>query len=158
MDVMTTATEPMLPSDQDARMAKESSRTLAPLLRDAGERGDIHLRVAGEPGQDAEIRLPRSAARLLLGALQEMAKGHGVAMVPIHAELTTQEAADLLRVSRPFLIKMLDAGKLPFRRVGAHRRVLYADVARYAQEERRRREGVLVERIAETARLGLYES
>lgn len=73
------------------------------------------------------------------------------------AELTTQQAAELLRVSRSSLIKMLDEGKLPYRKVGAHRRVRYEDALLYVRNERARRARVIEELVAETERLGLSE-
>ena len=72
-------------------------------------------------------------------------------------ELTTQQAAELLRVSRPSLIKMRDERKFPYRKVGAHRRVRYEDVILYLETERARRKKVVEELVAETERLGLYE-
>jgi excisionase family DNA binding protein len=94
---------------------------------------------------------------VLAGALQQMADGHGVLLLPIDAELTTQQAANLLRVSRPFLIKLLEQRKLPYRKVGAHRRLLARDVPRYAAAERARWDRVLQELAEETEQLGLYE-
>jgi len=149
------ATEPIRPTDHDSRVARASGRELARLLRDDGKRGEIPVHLTTEDGRDVELTLPRSTLRLLQQALEQMAEGRGVALVPVAEELTTQEAADLLRVSRPFLIKLLDAGAIPCRRVGTHRRVLYSDVQRYLQEERRRREGVMQELASETERLGL---
>jgi excisionase family DNA binding protein len=115
----------------------------------------VHVRIEG--GSPTEVALPPSAARLLLGALEEIGKGHGVTLVPTDAELTTQEAADLARVSRPFFIKLLKEGKISYRMVGSHRRVLYRDVVRYNEAEEERRMKVMEELVAETELLGLYE-
>ena len=78
-----------------------------------------------------------------------------VTVLPVDTELTTQQAAELLRVSRPSLIKMLDEKKLPYRKVGAHRRVRYEDVLNYLETERARRKRVMEELVAETERLHL---
>ena len=71
--------------------------------------------------------------------LTEMGKGNGIALIPVHAEVTTQQAADLLNVSRPFLIEQLEKGLIPFRKVGAHRRMFFRDVMTYKQRIDRNR-------------------
>lgn len=81
------------------------------------------------------VPLPRSAVRLLRQILAEMAEGNGVTIVPVAAELTTQQAADLLGVSRPFLVKELDEERLPFRWVGTHRRIQLDDLIRYRERK-----------------------
>jgi excisionase family DNA binding protein len=77
--------------------------------------------------------LPAAAVRLLGALLTELAKGNAVTLMPHHAELTTQEAADLLNVSRPFLVSLLENGQLPHHKVGRHRRVRFADLMTYKQ-------------------------
>ncbi len=144
------------PTQQDAKLARESSAALAPLMRDADANRLPHILVRTEDNREADIALPASVLRLILGALQEMGKGNAVTLLPLQAELTTQQAADMMRVSRPSLIKMLDDGKLPFRKIGAHRRILYSDVLSYIQTEHARRTSVMEELVAETERLGLY--
>jgi len=153
MKMMTRAEEPVTPTDQESDIARESSRQLAEVLAQSGTSGELRLRLR----TGREIRLPHSALRVLAGALQQMADGHGVLLLPVDAELTTQQAADLLRVSRPFLIKLLEQGKLPYRRVGAHRRLPARDVLRYAAAERARREHIMQELAEETERLELHE-
>ncbi len=157
MKLVAEVQETVTPTDQEARLAQEASRELeAALARGAGDAApQLRLRVGGSGA--ANIRVPEPALRLLIGVLREMAEGHGVLVLPVEAELTSQQAADVLRVSRPFLIKLLDQGKLPYRRVGAHRRLLARDVLRYAAEERARRERVMQELTDESERLGLYE-
>ena len=102
-----------------------------------------------------KLELPTFAARLLLDALTALAEGHAVTVVPVPAELTTQEAADVLNVSRPYLIKLLDERKLPYRRVGNRRKVLLEDVLRYRQRDDRARQEILDELSREAQAVGL---
>lgn len=88
-----------------------------------------------------ELVLPRAAVELLAGVLAHMAAGRGVSIVPDHAELTTQQAADMLNVSRPHLIGLLQAEEIDYRKVGTHRRVRAASLLEYMRrDDRRRRE------------------
>lgn len=118
----------LVPSDDDARLAEQSSRQLAG-VRDSA-RKSLSLRVESDRGE-LLIPIPESLFRVILDTLLNIAKGNAVALVPLHAELTTQEAADLLNVSRPFLIQLLESRQLPHRMVGTHRRVLFRDLMDY---------------------------
>lgn len=123
----TTATAP--PSKEDVELARASGQRLAPLAR----RGrPLTLRVR-DAGKEATIELPAGAVKLLQAILEDMASGRAVTIVPQNAELTTQQAADFLNVSRPFLVQLLEQKKLPFRLVGSHRRVRFEDVLRFKE-------------------------
>lgn len=115
-----------LPDPQSVHLALESSAALARLLRDHPEQDRAHVRMDG-----TDLILPRQAIELLRGLLSEMAQGNAVTILPVHAELTTQEAANLLNVSRPHLVKLLEEGQLPFSKVGTHRRISLAELMAY---------------------------
>jgi excisionase family DNA binding protein len=154
---MLTANQLILPTDQDARLARETSEALAPLI--AAEIR-AHLHISADNHQEADLRLPLPALRLLLELLQEMGRGNSVSITPVAKEYTTQQAADFLMVSRPYLIEeLLEKGRLPYRKVGNRRRIRYEDLLRYREAEEQemaRREKVMLDLMAETERLGLY--
>ncbi len=106
---------------------------------------------------DADTRLvvPRPAVELLARILAHMAAGRGVSVVPEHAELTTQQAADLLNVSRPYLIGLLDAGEIEYRKVGTHRRIFAGSLVAYKQRDDARRRVAADELAQQTQDLGL---
>jgi excisionase family DNA binding protein len=108
----------MIPNAHDMQLAAESRLTLGALAQTSG---DFTLTVAGEGGVPTQIRVPSSAMQLLFAALSEMACGNAVSLLPMNAELTTQQAADLLNVSRPYLVGLLEKGDMPFRKVGVQR-------------------------------------
>lgn len=101
------------------------------------------------------VRIPTSALRLLLEVLTEIGQGNAVSIIPIHAELTTQEAADVLNVSRPFLVQLLEKGEMPFHKIGTHRRVRYQDVISYKKRIDTERRKALEELAAEAQELGM---
>jgi len=146
-------TEPVAPTDTDAQLARESARVLSPQLATAN--GTMQLRVVGPDGSGEAVTIPTAAFRLLVTILVQMASGNAVRLIPHHAELTSQEAAELLNVSRPYLVRLLDDGRIPFRRVGTHRRVLFKDVMTYKAEHRRARKAALDELTRLDQELGL---
>lgn len=146
-------TEPITPTEADAVLARESVRRLASQL--AKVNGSMQLRVVEPDGASETVTIPRAAFRLLVTILAEMAGGNAVRLIPHHAELTTQEAAELMNVSRPYLVRLLDNGRIPFHRVGTHRRVLFKDVMAYRAEHRRARRAALDELTRLDQELGL---
>lgn len=121
--------EPMIPSDTEIELARNSSRVLSSLNLKKNRTIDIVLETGNHLHRS--VTLPLSAFKLLINILTQMAEGNAVTLIPVHAELTTQEAADLLNVSRPFLIRLLEEKKIPFRKVGTRRRVLFQDLMDY---------------------------
>jgi excisionase family DNA binding protein len=102
------------------------------------------------------LSVPGAALPLLASLLQELSRGKGVVFVTTDTELTTQQAADFLHVSRPYLVKLLDQGKIPFRKVGVRRRVHLQDVLSYMEASGDAAAKALDEMAAENQRLGLY--
>lgn len=150
---MTTLTEPRLPTVPEIEAARAAVEQLRDLHLVEG-RTTVALR-AMEDGTEAVVDLPRPAFDLLLDILSQLASGHAVTIVPVHAELTTQQAADLLNVSRPFLIALLEQGRIPFRRVGNHRRVRFEDVIQYRRAQQQESKAAMADLAAEAQRLDL---
>ena len=129
------ALETALPVEREVAAAVESQRALAAFLSTQFETQRIQIFDA--KNQAHQVELPTSALRLLVDVLSELAEGNAVKVVPIHAELTTQEAADMLNVSRPHLVKLLESGALAFHKSGKHRRIRFADLMTFKTEQDR---------------------
>lgn len=142
--------ETVAPSEADTLLAQESSRQLA--ARKLGKRLSVRIRVGD--GEDSEpVVVPTSAVRLFLHMLAEMSQGNAVTLIPTHAELTTQQAADLLNVSRPYVVKLLDEGRIPSRSVGKYRRVRFDDLMNYKRKDDEARAKILDQLSAEAQEL-----
>ena len=143
--------EPVLPGAEDVAQAQEAARALAQFAAEA-PKAQISIE---DDSHRTHVVLPRAAVQLLLGILREMAQGHAVTLIPIHAELTTQQAADLLNVSRPYLVSLLESNAIPYRKVGTRRRVLFEHLMAYKKSEDVKRLEVLNELTREAQELGL---
>jgi excisionase family DNA binding protein len=148
--------EPVAPTSEDARLAKVSANRLSMFLESqpAGKR-ELNVQVGKDDEGTETVAIPTSAMRLFLGVLEHMARGEAVMLIPLHAELTTQQAADLLQVSRPYLVNnLLKGGKIPFRDVGSHRRILFRDLMSYKHQAETEQRAALKELAGLTEELG----
>lgn len=118
-----------LPLEREVQVAIKGQRALEAYL--ATQFDTQRIQIFDEQNEAHSVELPTSALRLLVDILEALAAGNAVKVVPVHAELTTQEAADLLSVSRPHLIKLLESGDLSYHKTGKHRRVRFADLMDY---------------------------
>ncbi len=143
--------EPVLPSAEEALMAKEVSRQLAGSAR---TNKPLPMQISAKKKSE-EILLPASAVQLLMRILNEMAQGNAITIFPQHAELTTQQAADVLSVSRPFLVKLVEQRKLPCKKVGRHRRIRFEDLMECKRKMELDREKALAELAAEAQELDM---
>jgi excisionase family DNA binding protein len=136
----------IVPTHEDTRLATESSRILS-------MRPTSHPHIQFEDGKT--LPLPPALFQAPTQLLTEISQGHAVTLIPIHAELTTQEAADYLNVSRPYLIKLLETGKIAHHKVGTHRRVRFTDVQTFQRTQTEQRARMLDELAAQAQELGL---
>lgn len=118
-----------LPTAEEAALARLCSQDLSAVIDTKSEAQELTL--TDRDGVAHKVSIPVSALRLFVDLLTELGEGNMVKLVPIHAELTTQEAADLLNVSRPTLIKLLDEAAIPYHRTGNRRKILFADLQKY---------------------------
>jgi excisionase family DNA binding protein len=139
------------PSAQDAALARASGQRLS---RYKGRNQSLSIRVL-DAEQDQPLELPAGAVSLLMNILEAMAAGQGVSIIPENAELTTVQAANVLNVSRPYLIKLLAEKAIPHRKVGKHRRILMEDVMAYKRRTDQEREAVLDQLAREAQEEGM---
>lgn len=135
----------ILPTPSDSELALEASREISRLPS-----AELRVRI-----DDKEVVLPRAATKLIQHLLTEMAHGNAVTLIPIHAELTTQEAADFLNVSRPHLVGLLEQKKIAFHKVGTHRRIRFEDLMRFKDNLEKERRAAMEELAAQAQELGM---
>jgi excisionase family DNA binding protein len=128
------------PTEVEVRRASEAARALATALTSKG----LPFSVDRNGGR-TDIDLPPALGQLVLDVLTHVARGEMVTFVPYGAELTTKEAADLLNVSRPFLISLLETGKIGFHKVGSHRRIRACDLLEFRAQRDAERSAALKE-------------
>lgn len=142
------------PGEVDAEVAERAARRIRDYL--ASHPDDDLIEALDEVGDADALVIPRPTAILFAQILGALADGKGVQIVPKQMELTTQQAANLLNVSRPYLITLLESGKIPFRKVGRHRRVTVEALMAYQRRDDAERRAVADELTALSEELDLY--
>jgi excisionase family DNA binding protein len=132
-----TDIRPVTISPEQTAAANQALKRVRSYLEAHQDRREITVTVTD--GESETLTLPREAVELLAGMLAHLAAGRGVSVVPADAELTTQQAADMLNVSRPFLVGLLNAGEIEYRNVGTHRRIKASSLIEYKRQDDQRR-------------------
>lgn len=135
-----------LPTPEEADKAKKASTFLA---RHMNKNGSLSLHMK-QGANGSAVEVPPAVSRLILDLLLFISKGEAVTLVPFGAELSTQQAADMLNVSRPFLVKLIENNELPHYKVGTHRRIRAQDLFAY----KKRRDSARNKALTKIARLG----
>lgn len=143
-----------IPDAATASQAAEAVDALERFLRKHPTVGTAFVSLEADD-DDSTLEIPGHALRLLVDILAQIANGNAVTVAPVNTELTTQQAADLLNVSRPYLVKLLEERKIPHRRVGNRRRVLLTHLLAYKRRDDAERQAIADELTAEAQRLGL---
>lgn len=142
------------PTKQDQKTALESYDDLILNLKAVkSEYPEIEIEETEE-----KIRIPLSALKLLAKILKEMSQGKPISLVPIATEVTTQAAAEMLGCSRPHIVKLLETGKIPFTKVGKHRRIKYEDIISYKNEMKIEQARIISEIMENDEKDGLYDT
>ena len=153
MTTLTLDIDDQSPDQAEVKAAERLGKLLARHVAD----GETPMLILSGEKSGRQESLPLSAARLLVKIVAEIAKGNSVAVMPLKPELTTQEVAELLNVSRPYLIKLLERGEMPYHLVGTHRRVQLSDVLAYKRKALEERKAILNEMAALNQEMGLYD-
>jgi excisionase family DNA binding protein len=135
--------EPLTATETEAVIARKSAERLASVV-EAKQDITVHIE-----GTKIAVPLPARAVELMFEILTAMANGQPVSVIPQQAELSTQQAADFLNVSRPFVVKLIDEGKLPARKINRHRRIKFADLVEFEKQSQIER----IQALAEMAEL-----
>jgi excisionase family DNA binding protein len=151
---MVTTNDIKRPNKQERKLAQESYNSLISSIEQLkSDQVEIEIEESGE-----KIILPLKALNLLGEILKAMSQGKPISIVPIATEVTTQRAAEILRCSRPYLVKLLEEGKIEYTKVGKHRRIKYEDVIDYKKKMKEEQKKRLIEIMHADEDLGLYDS
>lgn len=142
------------PTKEEQRAARESYEALASSIEQLhSENPEIEIEETEE-----KIRIPISALKFLAKILKEISRGNPISIVPIATEITTQAAAEFLGCSRPHLVRLLEEGKIPFTKVGKHRRIKYEDIIKFKQEMKSKQRNKIQELMKLDEESGLYDT
>jgi excisionase family DNA binding protein len=141
---------PRLATETEVTQAREASRQLARLLPsgDDDAAASAPLRLVTDDSRHEMISIPPGALRLVVDLLTQLGQGRAVTVLPQNAELTTQEVADYLNVSRPYVVSLIEQHKLPARKVGTRRRVAFEDLLRYDEHQQCSQRRAALEELA----------
>ena len=142
------------PGDVDTEVAGRAARRISDYL--SSHPGEDLIEALGEVGADDALVIPRPTVVMLAQVLSLLESGHGVQIIPKDAELTTQQAADVLNVSRPYIIGLLESGQIPFRKVGRHRRITFEALMEYKRQDDLKRRAAADDLADLSQELGLY--
>jgi excisionase family DNA binding protein len=142
------------PGDVDTEVAGRAARRISDYL--SSHPGEDLIEALGEVGADDALVIPRPTVVMLAQVLSLLESGHGVQIIPKDAELTTQQAADVLNVSRPYLIGLLESRQIPFRKVGRHRRITFEALMEYKRQDDLKRRAAADDLADLSQELGLY--
>jgi excisionase family DNA binding protein len=140
-----------IPTKADRSLARESRGIVKECL---SESGSCQVKIFVD-GVERNMQVPMMAMRVLTEALRQIATGKSPVVLPLDAEISTQQAADILNVSRPYLVGLLENNEIPFRKVGTHRRVRLLDVLTYKRRNDEERMKVLDELAAQAQELNM---
>lgn len=151
---METLNEIKRPSKSEQILAQKSYTSLISALDNLkSDRTEIEIEETGE-----KITIPKRALSLLGKILKAMSQGNPISIVPIATEVTTQSAAEILSCSRPHLVKLLEEGKIPFTKVGRHRRIMFEDVLKYKQQMKEVQKQYLIGIMNSDEESGIYDT
>ena len=142
------------PGDVDTEVAGRAARRISDYL--SSHPGEDLIEALGEVGAEDALVIPRPTVVMLAQVLSLLESGHGVQIIPKDAELTTQQAADVLNVSRPYLIGLLESKQIPFRKVGRHRRITFEALMEYKRQDDLKRRAAADDLADLSQELGLY--
>jgi len=150
---MTNAVSVIRPGDVDTQVAERAARRIRDYLQSNPDEETISVD-AELGGVEEALVLPRAAVVMVAQVLRLLAEGQGVQLIPDRARLTTQQAADALNVSRPYLIGLLERDEIPYTMVGTHRRIAFADLLHYKRQDDQKRRAAAAELTALSDELG----